>query len=444
MVAGAVLVVALMIAANALYVAAEFATVSSRRSRIAELADGGDATAGVLLPILEDRDLLDRYIAGCQVGITLSSLLIGYYGQGRLTPIVAPALARLGLPEAAAATVSVVGLLLLFTFLQVILGEIVPKSIALRFPERTALLVVHPMRWSLTVLRPLIALLNGSAHAILRRVGRTGVEESHVHHPDELEVIFEESAAGGLIDAGERDMLGRVFHLNQRIARQIMVPRTRMVAVPMDARPRDVIADLIASTHTRFPVYEDSVDRIRGVVHLRDLYAACRADTHEGLEGILRPIPIVPETLSVTELWARMRRERVTMAAIFDEYGGVVGIVTVEDVIEELFGELQDEFDREEDLIRKDADGRITVRGDMLVSDINERFLLALPEGPADTLGGLIMDQLERVAREGDEIVAGGVRLRVTEVAGQAVEQVRMTAENGDAPGGDDEGAAHG
>ena len=424
MIVGILLVVALLILVNALYVSAEFATISSRRARIADLASNGDASARALLPILEDRDLLDRYVAACQVGITLSSLLVGYYGQAQLTPLLAPLLARFGLAEAAAVSASVTVVLLGLTFLQVVFGELLPKSISLRFPERMSLLVLLPMRWSLLVLRPLIYLLNGSALLILRRLGGARVEASHVHHPDELEAIFRESAAGGLIDAGEREMLSNVFHLDERVARQIMVPRTRIVAARLSSAPAELLPRLIESPYSRFPVYEEDLDDIRGYVHLRELYALARRAPQGDLRSITHAMPVLPESLSVSDVWARLRQEHSSMAAIFDEYGGIAGIVTIEDVLEEVFGEVQDEFDRERELFRREPGGRVVVRGDLLVSEVNERYLLALPEERADTIGGLVMDRLERVAREGDEVVISGVRFTVTGVERQAVSEV--------------------
>lgn len=421
-------VIVLLIFLNAFYVAAEFATVSSRKARVAELAEGSNRTARALLPVLEDRGLLDRYIAACQVGITISSLLVGYYGQAQLTPIVAPALARLGLEEVAARSVSVTVLLLVLTFLQVIFGELLPKSVALRFPERLATLLVYPMRWSLTLLRPLIAVLNGSALLILRRLGRTDLEEEHVHQPDELEAIFRESAQGGLLDAEEREMLSNVFHLRQRVARQIMVPRTRIVAASLDSQPGDLLRELIASAHTRFPVHSGSIDRLEGLVVLRDLWELTTGGRSGDVATIVRPLPTLPEFLPVTEVWARLRSERASMAALFDEHGAVVGIVTIEDVLEELFGELQDEFDEERELYREDEDGEVAIRGDLLVSEVNERFLLGLPEEPADTIGGLVMERLERVPSRGDEVMVAGVQLRVGEVSGQAVSVVRFSS----------------
>jgi putative hemolysin len=423
-------IVVLLILVNALYVAAEFSAVSSRRARVAELAEGGDRAAKALLPVLEDRALLDRYIAACQVGITLSSLLVGYYGQAAFTPRVAPLLANVGLSEAASRSITVTAVLLVLTFLQVILGELLPKSVALRFPERLARVVVYPMLWSLVLLRPLIAILNGSALLVLRRFGKSEVSEEHVHHPDELEGIFRESAEGGLLDADERDMLTNVFHLRQRVARQIMIPRTRIVAVSIDRRPDELVRELIPEPFTRFPAYRGTIDQVRGFIDIRDLWALASENPEADLSAIVRPMPIVPESLSVTDLWARLRLERTGMAAIFDEYGGIVGIVTVEDILEELFGELQDEFDRELELYRREEGGQVTLRGDLLVSEVNERFLLALPEEPADTIGGLVMDRLGRVPRVGDEVEVAGVRLRVIDVAGQAVARVRFGPES--------------
>ena len=444
MIVVALLVILLMIVLNALYVAGEFATVNARRTRVSELADQGNPLARALLPILMDRKLLDRYVAACQVGITLTSLIVGYYAQLQFTPVVVPWLTGLGVDETVEASVSVTGLLLFFTFLQVILGELLPKSIALRFPEQVATVLLRPVQASLFILRPLIAVLNGSAHWLLQRFfNRAGLEESHVHHPDELEVIFKESADGGLIDAGEREMLTRVFHLDERLARQVMVPRTRVIAAPLDSDPEELLRELVDSRHTRFPVYGDSIDDIRGVVHLRELFELVRKQKSAGqdgaggaekpLEEILRPLPVVPEFLTVTEVWARMRSENAAIAGVFDEYGGIAGIITIEDILEELFGEMQDEFDQEPELFEEGPQGVLSVRGDVLVSELNERYLLTLPEENVDTVGGLVMDLLEREARVGDEVEAAGVRLKVLEVEGQAVARVRLTAprENG-------------
>lgn len=420
-------VILFLISVNALYVGAEFATVGARRTRIREKAEEGNRFARQLLPIVEDRSQTDRYIAACQIGITLSSIVVGFYGQAQLTPVVAPLLVALGLGEGTAGAVSSVGLLLVLTSSQVILGELLPKSVAIRYPERLAIATMLPMRYSLIILRPAIALLNGSGFFLMRVLGlRSEAEHSHVHSPDELETLFRESARGGLIDAGEREMLENVLRLEERVSRQIMVPRTRMVAAPLDTSPGELLTQLAGSPHTRFPIYDGTIDKVVGIVHLRDLYLFARESPEGGLREILREVPLVPESTPVWDLWRKMSERRSYVAIIFDEHGGTSGLVTVEDVVEEVFGELRDEFDREEaDIIREEGGERTHLRGDLLVPVANSRLLLDLPE-EADTVGGLVLERLGRPPRVGDEVSTGGSELRVEAVRENGVEEVSV------------------
>lgn len=422
-----VAVVILLTAVMALYVAAEFAAVSSRRTRVEELADGGNRLAVSLLPILKDPIQLDRYIAACQIGITLSSLIVGFYGQAQLTPVIAPWLSgTFGVPEPAAAPITSVVILVLLTALQVVFGELLPKSVAVRYPERVALSTMLPMRWSLVMLRPLIAVLNGSALILMRRLGlHHAGEHSHVHSPEELEFLFRESARGGYIDAGEREMLENVLHIRTRTARQIMVPRTRMVTASATATPRQLLPELVASPHTRFPVIGETSDEILGMVHLRELFSFAQEHPEGDLMGMIKPLPLLPESISVSELWAELRQQRVHMAVLFDEYGGVAGLVTLEDVIEEVVGELQDEFDHEIEAVRELGDGRVRLRGDLLVAAVNNRFLLDLPTD-TDTIGGLVMEKLEHSPRVGERLELVGVHLQVEAVAEGAVTDVLL------------------
>lgn len=420
-------VIVFLISVNALYVAAEFAAVGARRTRIRERAEAGDRLARQLLPVVEDRAQLDRYIAACQIGITLSSIVVGFYGQAQLTPVVAPLLVALGMGEGAAGSLTPVGLLLVLTFSQVVLGELLPKSIAIRYPEKVALSTMLPMRYSLIVLRPFISALNGSGFFLMRVMGLSSdPEHSHVHSPDELEMLFRESAQGGFVDAGEREMLENVLHLEERVVRQIMVPRNRMVAAPLDTPPEELLSRLAGSPHTRFPIYDGNVDKVVGIVHLRDLYLFARESPGGDLREIVREVPLVPESVTVWELWRTLGERRSYVAIIFDEHGGTAGMVTVEDMVEEVFGELRDEFDREErDMILEDGSERTRMRGDLLVSVANSRLLLDLPE-EADTVGGLVLDRLGRLPEPGDEVTAGGARLRVEAVRENGVEEVSV------------------
>lgn len=421
-------VVSVLIVVNALYVVAEFATVSARRTRVRELAEGGNRSAQRLLPTLEDSERLDRYIAACQVGITISSLIIGFYGQARLAPILSPLLVSLGgLQELAARSIAVTVALILLTGLQVILGELVPKSIALRYPERWALLVVWPMRASLLVLRPFIALLNGSAMGLLRLFGVSHAsEETHVHSPEELERLFGESARGGLLDAGEREMLENALRVQRRYARQIMIPRTRMVTAELSDTPKGLLQRLVDTPHTRFPVIDGSIDKVVGMIHLKDLFVFAQGEPHGDLKTILRELPLLPESITVRELWERLRECRVYMAVLFDEYGGTAGLVTLEDLMEEVVGELQDEFDRESARVSQNEKGRVFLRGDVLLGTVNRRFLLHFGETHADTIGGFMVEKLGREAEIGDELTVDGVVICVEEVEEHAVTRLSL------------------
>ncbi|MBB6099046.1 CBS domain containing-hemolysin-like protein [Deinobacterium chartae] len=422
----ALLVVMAMIALNALYVAAEFAAVSSRRTRVSEMVREGVSGARALLPILEEPIKLDNYIAACQVGITVSTLVVGAYGQSQLTPVLAPLLSQWGLPTALATTVSVLVILIALTALQMVLGELLPKTVALRYPERLALLTLPPMQVSLFLFRPLIALFNGSAFGILRRVGlEAHSEHGHVHTPTELEVLFTESARGGLIDAGERELLRGVLHLEDRSVREVMVPRVRMVAVNVASAPAAVLRDVTLTPHTRFPVFEETVDRVIGMLHVKDLFHFAHAQPEGDLREIMRPILILPDVLTVQDAWEQLRAQRQHLAVLTDEYGGTSGMLTREDILEEVFGEMQDEFDREEDPIREVGE-RLIVRGDVAVSTLNERYDLALPDEDAYTISGLVWAELERPPREGDLIELERTELRVDRMHGREVARVSL------------------
>ncbi len=410
-------VVVLLLSLNALYVAAEFSAISSRRARVSNLADDGSRAARALLPYLESPRELDRYIAACQVGITLSSLMVGFYGQAQLSPYLG-----FGLSTGVAALV----VLAFLTTLQVIFGEIVPKSIALRYPERLALVTVRPLRWSLFILYPFIALFNGSALLLLRLFGVESKTKTHAHSPEELELVFSESAQGGFLDSDEKEMLANVLQLETRLARQIMVPRNRMVSADVSEPPAAALARLVQTPHMRFPVYEGAIDTVVGVLNLKDLFGFVQSGTSGTLHDVLREVPLLPETNTVSEVWDTLKQRQNHMAVLFDEYGGTVGLVTLEDIIEEIVGEVQDEFDNEEQRLERRGD-RVSVRGDVLVTTLNRQFLLHLPEDEADTVGGMTLEELERAPEVGDEVTVGDVTLQVTGVSGNAVTGVSFT-----------------
>ena len=442
-------VVALMIFFNALYVAAEFATVSSRRTRISQMAGQGNRMAQLLLPIMENSKKLDNYVATCQVGITISSLVVGAYGQDRIaTLLVNPVLSLLerlaawglfengntAVAETAAQSIAITLVLILITVLQVIMGELFPKSVAIQYPEAVALAVVIPMRVSRWLLSPFIAFFNGSGNLLLRLMGQKVEKHSHAHSPEEIELLVTESHESGLLADRERLMLRNAFRLRDLTARQVMLHRTKLTAAPANTPVLEILRMAIDDGFTRIPVYRDSIDNIIGFVHIKDLFRLHVAGQTE-ITDILREVVYVPETLPAAEIWEKLNTRRKYLAIVFDEYGGTEGLITFEDLIEEVFGELQDEFDEEMALFAKDGEGRIYLRGDLLVSDVNEYLELALPD-EADTLSGLVFSTLGRAPEEGDRVVVGEIVIRVESMEDLGVSEIslQLPPSDGDDP----------
>ncbi|GAA4019140.1 hemolysin family protein [Deinococcus rubellus] len=421
-----VVIVLVLTALNALYVAAEFSTVGARKSRVQEQADGGNASAAALSEVLRDSRRLDDYVAVSQVGITLTSLILGAYGQAQIAPLLTPALGRFG--GLATATLIV---LLIITVLQVVLGELLPKTVALRYPERLALSLLHFMQLSLLLFKPLIALLNGTAYAVLRRFGLiSGESHLHVHSPDELQDLFSASARGGLIDAAERQMLAGVLNIEERVVREIMTPRTRLITVGHAEHLADALGRLSSSAYTRFPVIgEGGTDDVLGVVNLRTLYLRSRLRPEARVADIMYKPLLVADVTAVPLLWRKLREAGRHSAIVVDEYGGVAGMVTLEDAIEEIFGDLQDEFDQEDEAFSR-IGNRLSVRGDLLIEDVNDEFELDLPTEEADTISGLIWAEMGRLPMVGDEVRVGEVVLKVDSMDRRAVRRISL-----DAPG---------
>ena len=434
-------VLSILIFLNGLFVAAEFSAVSSRRTKISQMAGSGNRLARLLMPIVDDSQALDRYVAACQLGITASSLVLGAFGTsfiaGRLVDPLASLLAWIdnqwglfgfstdAVATALAVTISVIGVLIVLTILQVILGELFPKSIAIQFPERMALSTVVPVRWTVFILRPLIWLFNGSGNLILKLFNLDGQgSQGRFHSPEEIEYLVTESHEGGLLDDEERQMLRNAFRLRDLTARQVMVHRTRIVASPVGSNVLELLELALEVGHTRIPLFQDNIDKIIGFVHIKDLFRLY-VEESDNLAAILREVIHVPETLPVVDVWDIFNTKRQYMAIVFDEFGGTAGLLSFEDLIEEIFGELQDEFDNETALISLDDEGRVHLRGDLLVADVNEYLNLELPDS-ADTLGGLILSQLGRQAGVGDELEFDDAILRVEEMEDLAVSEVSI------------------
>ena len=338
-------VVLFLILLNALYVGGEFAAVGARRSRLRRMAEDGNVLAARVLPVLEDAQVLDRYIAASQVGITVSSLVLGAYGQAVLGPRITPLLVSFtGLDPLVAESSTAVAILLTLTASQMVLGELVPKSIALQYPTRTALFTVLPMQWSLWIARPLIDALNGSGVLLMKllRIPVTG--HRHVHSPEEIELLIAESRDGGLLEPEEQVRLHRALRLGLRTAAQLMVPRERLASVDATTPFPEVLRLVAASPYSRLSVYDGTPENLKGFLHTKDAVMAFVNQKPLSTAVLLRPIVRVPLDMPADRLLAFLREQRTHQAFVVGPKDRIEGLVTLEDVVSELLGDMADEF----------------------------------------------------------------------------------------------------
>lgn len=421
------LVIILLTAGNAVYVAAEFAVVAVQRSQLVPYARAGNRRALLLMETLQDRAILDRYIAASQIGITLTSLVAGAYAQATLATDLGGLLQRgfaLGTGTAYATATGVV--LLVLSSLQVVFGELVPKSIALQFPARTALLTFVPMRESLRLYRAFIWLLNGSGLLLLRPFGISPGGAPHVHSPRELELLFAESRRGGTLSPELHRRLRHALRLSRRTVHQLMVPRSQLIAIEASTPDTEIVRRVRESPYSRLPVYSETIDNLLGTVSTRDIVASyVTTGSIPPLAQLTRPIAFVPENLTADRLVRVLRRERSSKAIVIDEYGGVQGMISIDDLLSELFGELGDELKPLRGSAETLSDGRVRLRGSMRPAEA-EAWLGEAWEGTAATLSGLIMSRLGRLPKVGERVELAGAEFTVLEVSATSVLSVAV------------------
>jgi putative hemolysin len=422
------LVIILLITINALYVSAEFSAVSVRRSSIRQIAEEGNLFARRLLPQLEDATKLDRYVATCQIGITFSSLVLGAYGQATLAVELAPLFERWGNMQAIAAqSTSAVVVLIGLTVVQVILGELVPKSLALQFPTKIALYTVAPIRWSQIGFSWFITFLNGSGVAILKLLRVPYGGHRHIHSPEEIDMLIVQSRDGGLLEPDEQQRLHEAIQLSTRPARQLMVPRRYVSAIDIDTPVMEVLHQVANGPYTRLPVYRKSADNIVGMLHTKDLVVHYLAHgTVSSIEQVMRPVLYIPENVNAYRLLTLLRDGRSHQAIVVDEYGGFIGLVTLEDVLTELFGDVSDEFKREEPKPEILPDGRVRLPGLMRLEDAAPWIGICW-EGESDTIGGHVTEALGHIPSVGERITIDGVTVEVERVVHHTVASLTAT-----------------
>lgn len=435
------LAVLVLVGANGFYVAAEFALVSVRRTRVEELIAQGNVAAKAVRRAIDDPD---RFIAATQLGITIASLGLGWIGEPALAELLEPLFYRLEVPWAGvtAHSLSIALGFSLITFLHVVLGELAPKSVALAYPEATAFIVARPTIWTENLFRPFIWLLNGTGNLILRLVGLQRPKGHQlVHSVEELKMLVQASEEGGVLEKEEVEMLERVFDFSDRYVREVMIPRTEVVAVEHTATLDEFLATFARSQHSRFPVYTEDLDHVDGIISIKDvltLLAQRDVDRSLTLEqlNVIRPVLMVPESRRVGDLFQEMRRTRTQMAVVIDEYGGTAGLVTLEELAEEIIGRMSDEWVEEETEVEPIGEGQFEVDAMLHIDELNAELGLSLPESPEyETLAGFLLYLLRRIPKVRDEARWRDLRFTILEMKGPKIERVLISRVPTEAPG---------
>jgi putative hemolysin len=404
--------VVVLILLNAFFVAGEYSLVTVRRTRIKELADEGSRTARSVLRITSDPP---HFIAAMQLGVTLTSLGIGALGERVLSDLF---------DEWLATVLAVLLAFLVITFLHVVVGELVPKGVALSYSERVALGVSGPVRLFFFIFKPLIWVLQRSSEWAQRAIGiDPKANEGEAHSEAELKMLLEVSTEHGEIQLDEREMLYKVFDFAEKEVADVMVPRPDVAGLSVDLAPEEAMAAMLESPYTRYPVYRESLDEIVGIVHVRDLVASL----HNGAAGtaplasLARPAYVVPENKDLGALLAEFRKANQHMAVVVDEYGATAGIVTLEDLLEEIVGEIEDEFDLPDESVERLDDRRIRISGSFTIDDFNEQFGTELDDEDFHTVAGYVFGHLGRAAEAGDEVLDSGLKFTVLETSGTRI-----------------------
>lgn len=424
-----ILLVIVLVLLNGYFVASEFSLVAIRKTRVDELARKGNLTAKILQKALND---LDSYISSTQLGITLASLALGWIGEPAIEHFIEPYFSFL--PHTfsliTSHTVSVVIAFSIITFLHIVLGELAPKSIALQRSEKTALIIIAPLIVFTKLFRPFIWILNGAGQLVLKPFGLSGPSGHQlVHSEEEIKMILAQSTQGGTIQSNEAEILYNVFQLGDTPVKLIMIPRTDVIAFNVGLTIKDILKKIDHFTHSRFPIYEGSIDNIIGFVHIKDIYKQLLKHG-ENIKlselKIVRNIISVPEIKKIDLVLTEMRKKRIHIAAVHDEFGGTAGIVTLEDIIESVIGDIEDEFDKPVKNIERQKDGSYSIQGHTLIDDIREKFKLPLKGQGYTTIGGLVFGLLGHEPRVKDTVQISNIQLEVLQTEKKRIKTLKL------------------
>jgi CBS domain containing-hemolysin-like protein len=419
---------------NGFFVAAEFALVKVRSSQLELRAQTGNKLATIAYNMVGH---LDAYLSATQLGITLASLGLGWIGEKVVANIIVNIMLKLDFVanEIIAHSIAFPIAFALITVLHIVFGELAPKSLAIQRSEATALAVAIPLKAFYYVFRPAIWLLNGFSNFVLRLLGIRPMHGSEVHTAEELRLLFEQSKESGEIEVSEHELIENVFQFSDRMVKQIMVPRTKVCALEVSMPTDRVMERIFAEGYTRMPVYRETIDNIVGVLYVKDLLIKMRQNEDIKLEELMRPAYFIPETKKINRLLQQFQRKHLHMAIVTDEFGGVSGIATIEDIMEELVGEIQDEYDDENAIVKKTADFEFQVEGSAYIPDVNEFLPYALPEGDDyETVGGFVNYIFGHIPEKGESMVFDVYDVTVLEKSDRKIElvQFRVTEDKRD------------
>jgi CBS domain containing-hemolysin-like protein len=423
-------IVFILLLVNGFFVAAEFAIVRARRSKIEQLTKDGNVDAKLALKALEDMNF---FIAAVQVGVTIASIGIGWFGSPTIEMMLSPVLAKFPNAHAYLAPITAIIAFLGITFLHVVIGEQVPKCIALQYPEKLSLYVAKPMDIFMTISKPFVWVLNKACNAILR-LFRVPVNSARVVHTlEDLDLLVDTSYDEGVLNETEKDMIHNVFKFSDLTAREVMIPRTDMVCVPLDMSFEDLNKLAVENQYTRYPVYDTDIDHITGLIHVKDLYSMSLKDEVSPIEQIQRKVMLVPETITMDNLVREFKKNKGQMAIVVDEFGGTSGIITLEDVLEEIFGDVQDEFDEEAEIdIKEIKPNHYLVNGMMRLDELANYFDIPeekLEVEDVDTIAGLVVKELGRLAAVDDFVKYGEFSFTVKEIDGARITKLLLIRE---------------
>ncbi|MGF7041271.1 hemolysin family protein [Mucilaginibacter lappiensis] len=411
---------------NGFFVAAEFAMVRVRGSQIEIKAKSGSGVAKVARGILHN---LDGYLAATQLGITIASLALGVVGEEVATNVVIRGFMAVGINLSSGfITASHILAFTFITVLHIVFGELAPKSIAIQKSIRTVLAVSLPLRFFFVFFKPLIWLLNGFANFILKLLGINTLEGGEAHHSsEELQYLLEQGKESGALDSNEHELIQNVFDFNERVVKNIMVPRTKISGIDISSSKQELLDMIITEGYSRMPVYDDVIDKIIGIVHAKDILPLLARNEEIVLKDIIRKPYFIPETKKINDLMAELQQKRIQIAIVLDEFGGTAGMVTLEDIVEELVGEIQDEYDEEKPIVEKVNDREFIVNALAPIYDVNEHLPHDLPEdGDFDTVSGWLGDIFGKIPDVGEQKESNGYNITVLRKSDQNIESVKL------------------